>query len=356
MRRLARDSTGQGTEAGGDAAGMARSIGTSRVLVSFLAKTEIREALAEVFEGLATTTYLADLGCDQRREVLGSADALLASSLDRELHGSEEFAMLESVGLVQLLAAGVDQVPLWRIPASVPVASNVGAYAGPMAEHVLALALALAKRLPQSHRALARGEFDQDTPTQAIRDSIAGILGFGGVGQATARLFRRFGARIHAINTSGHTDEPVDWIGTINDLPAVLEAANILVVSLPLTNATRGLIGERELSVMKPHAILVNVARGAIIDEDALYEHLRRNPSFSAGIDAWWQEPLTHGSFSTQARFFELPNLLGSPHNSGISVGSHATAARHAAENVARYLRGEHPQHLVNRSEYVGQA
>jgi phosphoglycerate dehydrogenase-like enzyme len=180
-----------------------------------------------------------------------------------------------------------------------------------------------------------------------------GILGFGGIGQASARLFTAFGARIHAVNRSGRTDAPVDWIGTLGELGAVLEAADIVVVALPLTNATRGLIGRRELERMKRDAILVNVARAAIIDEDALYEHLRANPVFSAGIDTWWQEPHSAGEFVTRHPFLELPNVIGSPHNSALTAGTLEVAARRAAENIARHLRGEPVEHLIDRSEYA---
>ena len=233
------------------------------------------------------------------------------------------------------------------------MASNAGAYAEPMAEHVLAMALALAKRLPQNHAALARGVFDQQTPTRLIRGSVVGVLGFGGIGQASARLFSALGARIHAVNRSGKASETVDWIGTLEELPTMLSACDVLVISLPLTRATRGLLGEPQLAAMKPDAILVNVARAAILDERALYEHLRRSPAFSAGIDAWWQEPHRSGSFTTRYPLLELPNVLGSPHNSAIASGSLGTAARLAAENVARYLRGEPPEHIVDRSDYV---
>ncbi len=129
----------------------------------------------------------------------------------------------------------------------------------------------------------------------------------------------------------------------------------MLVITLPLTRSTRGLIGRRELELMKHDAILINPARAAIVDEDALYEHLREHPSFSAGIDVWWQEPRRHGSFATRRPFFELPNLLGSPHNSAITRGTLASAARDAAENVRRFLRGEPPRNLVDRSEYADQ-
>jgi phosphoglycerate dehydrogenase-like enzyme len=265
----------------------------------------------------------------------------------------EELAQLGSTALIQLMSAGVDRVPFDQIPEGVAVASNAGAYAEPMAEHVLALALALAKRLPQEHDALARGVFDQQTPTRSIRGSLVGILGFGGIGQACARLFQALGARVHAINRSGRTDAPVDQIATMNTLDELLRDADIVVVSLPLTRATDGLIGRRELSLMKPDAILVNVARAAIIDEDALYEHLERNPSFSAGIDAWWQEPRGQGAFATRRPFLNLPNVIGSPHNSAIVAGSLTESAARAADNVARHLRGEPVRNLVDRSDYV---
>jgi phosphoglycerate dehydrogenase-like enzyme len=327
-----------------------------RVVVSFRASPELREAIASTLAGTAEISYLAELDHGDRAGALESARALLSLSFERELEGPEEFRRIATVGLVQLLSAGADNVPFERLAPGVPVASNAGAYAQPMAEHVLALTLALAKRLPQNQAALARGEFDQRTPNREIRGSVVGILGFGGIGRASATLFRALGARIHAIARGDPAGEGIDWTGTLEDLDALLAVAEVLVIALPLTRSTRGLIGRRELELMQPEAILVNPARGAILDEDALYEHLREHPSFSAGIDAWWQEPRRHGSFATRRPFFELPNLLGSPHNSAITRGSLAAATRAAAENVRGFLRGEPQQHLVDRSEYTDQA
>ena len=312
----------------------------------------MRAVIEASLDGVAAPTYLTEAGESERARTLASADAVLAWNLGAEL-GPGELAHLSSAGLIQLLSAGVDQVPFDQIPDGVPVASNAGAYAEPMSEHVLALALALAKRLPQNHAALARGVFDQQTRTRSIHGSFVGIVGFGGIGQASARLFRALGAHVHAINRSGRTDAAVDQIGTMEDLDVLLGAADILVVSLPLTRATDGLIGRRELSLMKPDAMLINVARAGIIDEDALYERLERNPSFSAGIDAWWQEPRGQGTFATRQPFLNLPNVIGSPHNSAMVAGSLTRAAARAADNVARHLRGEPVRNLVDRSEYA---
>ena len=311
----------------------------------------MRDVIGASLDGVAELTYLSEAE-GRRGEELASADAVLAWMLGAELR-PDELRQLGLGCLIQLMSAGVDRVPFDQIPEGVAVASNAGAYAEPMAEHVLALALALAKRLPQEHASLARGVFDQETPNRSIRGSLVGILGFGGIGQASARLFQALGAHVHAINRSGRTEALVDQIGTMEDLDALLREADILVVSLPLTRATDGLIGRRELSLMKPDAILVNVARAAIIDEDALYEHLESNPSFSAGIDAWWQEPRGQGAFATRRPFLELPNVIGSPHNSAMIAGSLTESAALAADNVARHLRGEPVRNLVDRSDYV---
>ncbi len=103
---------------------------------------------------------------------------------------------------------------------------------------------------------------------------------------------------------------------------------------------------------MKPDAILVNVARGAVIDEDALYRHLEGHASFSAAIDAWWDEPRGGARFSPRLAWMELPNVLGSPHNSAVTETSLVSSARAAAENIVRALTGERVEHLVDRSEY----
>jgi glycerate dehydrogenase len=332
---------------------MSTPIGKPRVVVTFSPPPPIGDALAETLDGVAELACLPNLEDGERAQALSSADAVLAWSVDGELRDPDELPLLESAGLLQLLSAGVDHVPFDRLDPKLPVASNAGAYAPAMAEHVLALALALAKRLPQNHAGMAGGEFNQESPNRAVRGSVVGVLGFGGIGQASAELFRSLGARIHAINRSGAAAQPVDWIGTLGELDDLLATADFLLITIPLTRATRGLIGGRELSLMKPDAILVNVARAAILDEDALYERLHANPSFSAGIDVWWHEPRHDGSFATRRPFFELPNLLGSPHNSALTIDALAEAARQAAENIARHLRGGPVRHLVDRSDYL---
>jgi phosphoglycerate dehydrogenase-like enzyme len=322
-----------------------------KVAVTFKVTGEMRAGIQEALGPSGTAIFLGDLQGAGRRTALESADALLVWSPWRELE-PDEIRLIGRAPFMQLVSAGADQVRFEDLPPSMTVASNVGAYAEPMAEHAVAMILALAKRLNRTNAELARGEFSQWIRTIRIEGSVCGILGFGGIGKATGRLLTALGVRIHAVNTTGRTDEDVEFVGTLDDLDAVLAASDFLVVALPLTKSTRGLIGRRELAAMKPTAILVNVARGAIVDEAALYEHLRTHPDFGAGIDAWWDEPRGKARFSTRFPFFELPNLIGSPHNSALVPGIELHAVRRAAENVGRHLRGEPVTGVVRREDY----
>jgi glycerate dehydrogenase len=325
------------------------------VAVSYPVDDEFIRINAEVLGRDAAVAFLPRLGDGQRRETLRQAEALIGLNLSRELPAGA-WQDVPGLRFIQLLSAGADGTDFAAIPEQVTLASNVGAYAEPIAEHVMAMTLALARRLRQRHAALARGEFNQADPLLTLNGAVCAVLGFGGIGRATARLMRPFGARIYAVNSSGRTGEPVDFAGTLADLDQVLAAADVLVVALPLTTATRDLIGARELALMKDTAIMVIVSRAAVVDERALYEHLLGRPASGAGIDAWWHEPGAAGpasSFSTAYPFLGLPNVIGSPHNSGIVPGVLPSAARQAALNVRRYLRGEAVTGVVNREDYA---
>jgi len=261
---------------------------------------------------------------------------------------------MKNVHFWQSLAAGVENLPYDMLDPSVQVAANVGAYAEPMAEHILALTLALAKRLRPSQMRMKNHEVSQPSGgSLMLRGGIAAILGFGGIGQETARLLRPFGMKIYAINRSGKTDQPVDFIGTLEDnLEQVLRSAQLVVITLPHTRRTDGLIGGRELGWMREDAILINVARGPILQEVALYEHLISHPKFTAGLDVWWTDPFSVEPFVLKHPFLDLPNVIGTPSISAIAGDSLLVGARRAAENVLRYLKGEPPRGLVRREDY----
>lgn len=322
-----------------------------RILISYEPKSDEREIFLAVLGDHAEVAFLAEVPGAMREEAVGAAEVVISWSPAKEFQ-PREYGQMGHVRLIQLLTAGADHVPFNLLPSSPVMASNVGAYAEPMAEHVLAMVLALAKRLLTNHAKLQAGVFDQVTTNRMLRGLVCGILGYGGIGRAVASVMRPLGVRVHAVNTSGGTPDPVDFIGTLDDLEQVLGNADIVVVALPLTRHSRGLLDERRLSWMKPDAILVNVARGAIIDEGALYRRLKDNPSFMAAIDTWWVEPAGHGEFRVNYPFFSLPNFLGSPHNSPVVPGTLLGAIRVACGNVLRFLRGESIGGILSREDY----
>jgi glycerate dehydrogenase len=315
--------------------------------------TPVEKALfLEILGGAASLTFLTEIPPTQRERSLENATTLLSWNFPREIL-PQEYSRLQHVTLIQLITAGADYMPFADLPTHTSIASNVGAYAIPMAEHNLAMTLALAKRLLIEHQKLRNGIFDDTTLNRSLYGATAGIIGFGGTGRATARLMRAFGMHIYALNQSGKSAEPTEFIGTLHDLEHVLRSCDVVVLSLPLTRATQGFIGKNELAWMKPDAILVNSARGAIIDEEALYIHAKNHPTFMVGIDTWWEEPLRGGTFRMRYPFLELPNVLGSPHNSALDAQVISVAARQAAENIRRFYKGERMMGIVRREDYL---
>jgi len=316
------------------------------LLVTLEADGESRRSIEAGIDGQARVVYLADTDDSQRRELMSQAPVLLARNTAKEL-GPEETAQLKTVHFIQFVTAGVDHIPLAGFGEHVAIAANGGAYAQPMAEHALAMTLAALKRLFIEHGKLAQGTFDQFRRNRMLAGTTCGILGFGGISVATARLMRALGVRVHAINRRGATEEPIDWIGRPRDLDHMLAHSDVLVVSVPLTPTTRGMLGSRELALMKPDAILVNLARGEVIDEAALFEHLQKIPTFTACLDAWWVEPVRHGSFRMDHPFLSLSNVIGSPHNSASVFGGRTVALERAVANIRRVLGGEVAHYLV---------
>jgi len=287
---------------------------------------------------------------DEQEKILLESEIIIAWNPTKELEKFDK-DLFNNFQFIQLLSAGYDHLKFDMFSDKCLIAANQGAYAPPMAEHTVAMILALAKRLRLYHNRMAEGKFEQlKSITKQIKGSTLGIIGFGSIGKEVTKLMRSFDVKVMALNTSGQTTEDVDFIGTLDDLDYLLIHSDFVVISIPLTYETDGLIGKRELELMKNDAILINVARGPIIKEKDLYEHLKSHPDFSAGIDAWWIEPFKFGQFKINYPFFELPNLLGSPHNSAIVENILIEGARKAAENVKRFLNNDEIKGIVKRA------
>ncbi|MEO7124994.1 MAG: NAD(P)-dependent oxidoreductase [Nakamurella sp.] len=163
------------------------------------------------------------------------------------------------------------------------------------------------------------------------------VIGLGEIGTEVARLAKAFGMRVSAVNRSGHTDCPyVDEIRTARFLADVLPVAHGIVLSLPLTDETRGMIDSAACGRMHSGAVLVNVGRGVVVDEAALVHVLESGQLAGAALDVFATEPLPAGS-----PLWDLPNVLLSPHTAGLSVRENERIVDLFRENLRRYLAGD---------------
>jgi glycerate dehydrogenase len=324
-----------------------------RVLVTYTPADDERAVFTENLKELARVDFLSGKPESERNKLLSSAEIIVAQSFSQKEVDPVEVRHLKNLRFIQLVFAGADSVPYDHIPDNIPIASNPGAFAQSLAEHVLALTLALAKNLFPKHTLLAEGRFDRSDLNKAVKGAVCGIIGFGGNGKEIAKLMRAVGMKVYAVNRSGQTNVDVDFIGTPQDLEKVLAESDVVVLATPLTRETRNLVGSGELEQMKADAILINVARGDVVDQGALYEHLKAHPQFQAGIDTWWSEPDSHGEFRIEYPFFELPNLIGSPHNADDVPGQMRKATEMAVENVKKFILEKDMKGVIDRGDYL---
>jgi len=319
------------------------------ILVTYKTNEKEKEFYKNFFHD-QMISFLDDTETDKKEKKILESEVIISWNPTRELETFNK-SLFSNFHLIQLLSAGYDHLQFDMFPNKCLIAANQGAYATPMAEHAVAMILSLAKKLRLYHNRMAEGKFEQmKSFTRQIKGATLGIIGFGSIGKQVAKLMRGFDVKIVALNTSGKAAEDVDFIGRLNDLDYLLIHSDFVVISIPLSDETEGLIGKRELELMKNDAILINVARGPIIKEKDLYEHLKSHPNFSAGIDTWWIEPFKFGQFKINYPFFELPNLLGSPHNSSFVENIMIEGARKASENVKRFLNNEEIKGIVKRT------
>jgi phosphoglycerate dehydrogenase-like enzyme len=232
----------------------------------------------------------------------------------------------------QLGAAELSREELERVI----VTSAAGVHAGPLAEFALFGLLAFARGLPRLLADQGARRWDH-YPVGELSGRTLLIVGLGQIGAEVARLAAGFGMRVIGLNRGGGGGWPhVDEVAGIDALGAWLPSADAIVVSAPLTDETRGLIGAAALARMRPGAILINVGRGGVVDEAALIDALRDGRLAGAALDVFAEEPLP-----AENPLWELPNVLVSPHTAALSVDENARIVSLFVENIGRYLRGD---------------
>lgn len=326
----------------------------SVLVIASVGKIE-RDTYEKNLSSLSRLSFLQDLTSNKEKETaLLQADVIISWNPKNELSANELKILPKSKAqLLQTVSAGVDHLPFNLFSSKLEIATNSGAYSEPIAEHVLAMVLAIVKNILPRHLELTKGEFNQTSPNRQLKQSSALIIGMGGIGTATARLLSQIGVKVSGVNRTGESDlEFLHQMFPLVQLLKALSQYDIVVMALPLTKTTKNLIGTKELQAMKDDAIFINVARAAIINQQNLFTHLQSHPNFKVGIDTWWIEPFQQQKFELELPFLNLDNVLGSPHNSAIVKDSLTNAISQAALNVASYLEGKAIKGKLIHDEY----
>jgi phosphoglycerate dehydrogenase-like enzyme len=258
--------------------------------------------------------------------------------------------------LVHAAGAGTDGIDVDALAHGVQV-SNTFHHEGSIAEYVVATAVLLRRGFLRQDGALRRGVWDSAAHdpavpwTHSLAAATVGFVGYGHIGARAWAAFRAFGARGIAVTRRGDVDaaaEELDWTGTTDDLDPLLSEADVVVVSTPLTDTTRGLIGWRQLATMRRSAILVNVGRGPVVEEEALYLALRDGEIAGAAVDVWYSYPTGGNTAEPSAfPFHELPNVVMTPHSSGLTRQTFEGRAADIAGNIRRLVAGEPLRNVV---------
>lgn len=255
-----------------------------------------------------------------------------------------------TVRLVALTATGTNNVDTdYCREAGVAVTNVAGYSTESVAQHTLALVLQLVGRMPYYQRYCASGEYASSPffthfgpQWHELSGMRWGIVGLGAIGRRVAGLANAFGARVAYHSTSGRTTHPtIDHL----DLDELLGTSDVVTVHAPLNAKTAGLIGERELGLMKPDALLVNVARGGIVDEAALAAALLERRIGGAATDVFEREPFSPGS--PLARVLGTDTFLATPHSAWLSVEARRRLVAEVARNVEAFLSGERRNRVV---------
>ena len=300
----------------------------------------------------ADVIVLSDvLGNAGDRQAYAAADVVVGTKYDADLPRPERLRLFHVPG------AGYDAVDLAALPKSAVVCNCFG-HEQAIAEYVMAALLSRHVPLIDADRRLRNRDWAYwaGAPERAhgeIAGKTIGLLGFGHIGKAIAVRAKAFEMNVHVANRSRITpSQLVDRAFTLDDLGEFWGTADFIVVSVPLTAETQGIVGADAFAAMRPNAVVLNVGRGPTIDEKALYDALHGERIAGAIIDTWYRYPLPGQEevLPSALPFHELPNLIMTPHMSGWTHGTIRRRQRTIADNVMRRARGEACANVVRPS------
>jgi phosphoglycerate dehydrogenase-like enzyme len=305
--------------------------------------------------GVANLLWLRDMNDGELENALPTVDCLFVHFWPKELT-SERLARMTRLSFVQSALAGVNHIPFRYLPAGVTVSSNAGGYSEEVGEFAWALLLAAAKRVVRWNLApeesAGKSPLELATDVVVLRDKVLGVLGYGGIGRVVTRIGTAFGMKVVVLSRKTVSQVGVESLSGDTGIETILRTSDAAVISLPLTNSTRNLIGRERLGLMKENAVLVNVARAEIVDQQAIYQHLLHNDRFVYATDVWWTDDGKE-RYPPELPFFGLKNFVASPHVAGPSAVAGGGPLRNSIDNLVRFARGEAVRNVVDPADYA---
>lgn len=218
---------------------------------------------------------------------------------------------------------------------NIPVYRGLGANARAVAEHAITLSLALWKSVPRLDEASKSGRWlKSDFIGNDIQGAVLGLVGFGAIGREVSEMAHRLGMRVCVLDPA--LKEPPAYIQQVGNLEELLAISDIISLHCPLTPDTRNLIDAKRLGQMKSHAVLINTARGGIVDENALAAALNAGTIAGAALDSFATEPPAEN-----LSLWEAPNFIATPHVAGLTPGAERTMAMTAAQQIIDHFSGK---------------
>lgn len=286
-------------------------------------------------------------------KILETADIVLGDYSFQMRIDREMVEHMKNVRLIQQPSTGFDHIDIEACREhGIPVANAGGANSVSVAEWTLMSALMLLKRAIYAHETTKNGEWAQwklmDLGTYDLMGKVWGIVGMGRIGFETAKRAKAFGAKIVYFDKFRNDKAEEELQAEFNELGKLLRVSDIVSIHVPLTEETRRMIGERELRMMKPTAILLNPSRGELVDEQALARALKERWIMGAGIDVYSKEPPERDHPLLALAREGKVNLLVTPHIAGANSDARAKIIQHSIQNILKVLAGGKPDSVVN--------
>ncbi len=291
---------------------------------------------------------------EEMLEVLRRADVVIGDYTFRVKIDRELCEAMEKVRLIQQPSTGFDHIDVEACrEKGIPVANAGGANSVSVAEYTIMAALSVLKRIPYAHDKTRAGEWPQwdlmEMGTYDLYGKTWGIIGLGRIGREVAKRLQGWGVNILYYDKVRNREYEEKYGVKYRSLPRLLRESDVVSLHLPLTPETRGIIGEQELRVMKPTAVLVNPSRGELVDEEALARALKEGWIGGAAVDVYSREPPGQDHPLVRlAREDPNVNLLLTPHIAGANTDARMRIIRFSVENVIRVLTGGEPEAVVN--------